>query len=80
MAYANAAKEALLGVPRELLERHGAVSDPIVRAMADGPHMVAAQHELSVLRGEVGALSVAEDLGLASLNRTPVAMRYVPRS
>jgi len=60
------------------------MSDPaIVRAMAEGPHMVAAQHELSVLRGELAALSVAEELGLASLNRTPLAMgllsgRYRP--
>src|SRR5215218_10429923 len=51
------------------------VSDPpIVRAMAEGPHMVAAQHELNVLRGELETLTVAEDLGLASLNRTPLAM------
>jgi len=35
-AYANSAKEALLGVPRELLERHGAVSEPVARAMAEG--------------------------------------------
>jgi aryl-alcohol dehydrogenase-like predicted oxidoreductase len=60
------------------------MSDPaIVRAMAEGPHMVAVQHELSVLRGELEALDVAEDLGLASLNRTPLAMgllsgRYRP--
>src|SRR6185295_8191072 len=51
------------------------VSDPaIVRAMAEGPHMVAAQHELSVLRGELETLAVAQELGLASLNRTPLAM------
>jgi aryl-alcohol dehydrogenase-like predicted oxidoreductase len=60
------------------------VSDPaIVRAMAEGPHMVASQHELSVLRGEMETLDVAEELGLASLNRTPLAMgllggRYRP--
>jgi aryl-alcohol dehydrogenase-like predicted oxidoreductase len=60
------------------------VSDPaIVRAMAEGPHMVASQHELNVLRGELETLSVAEDLGLACLNRTPLAMgllsgRYRP--
>src|SRR5215218_8133382 len=60
------------------------VSDPaIVRAMAEGPHMVAVQHELNVLRGELETLDVAEELGLASLNRTPLAMgllsgRYQP--
>ena len=60
------------------------VSDPaIVRAMAEGPHMVASEHELNVLRGELETLDVAEELGLASLNRTPLAMgllsgRYRP--
>jgi aryl-alcohol dehydrogenase-like predicted oxidoreductase len=60
------------------------VSDPaIVRAMAEGPHMVAVEHELNVLRGELETLRVAEEVGLASLNRTPLAMgllsgRYRP--
>jgi aryl-alcohol dehydrogenase-like predicted oxidoreductase len=45
--------------------------------------MVAAQHELNVLRGELETLNVAEELGLASLDRTPLAMgllsgRYRP--
>jgi aryl-alcohol dehydrogenase-like predicted oxidoreductase len=54
------------------------VSDPaIVRAMAEGRHMVASQLELNVVRGELETLSVAEDLGLASLNRTPLAKRLL---
>jgi len=36
VAYSNAARSALLGVPAALLEAHGAVSDPVVRAMAEG--------------------------------------------
>lgn len=36
VTYANAAKEALLYVPREILERHGAVSEETARAMAEG--------------------------------------------
>jgi nicotinamide-nucleotide amidase len=36
LAYANEAKEALLGVPRETLERHGAVSEETCRAMLAG--------------------------------------------
>jgi nicotinamide-nucleotide amidase len=36
VAYANAAKTALLGVPAELIEQHGAVSPEVARAMADG--------------------------------------------
>ncbi|MGY2127781.1 competence/damage-inducible protein A [Blastococcus sp. SYSU DS0617] len=35
-AYANGAKQALLGVPAELLDRHGAVSAEVAAAMADG--------------------------------------------
>ncbi len=36
VAYANPAKHALLGVPEDLLVRHGAVSEPVARAMAEG--------------------------------------------
>lgn len=36
VTYSNAAKSALLGVPAALLEMHGAVSEPVARAMAEG--------------------------------------------
>jgi nicotinamide-nucleotide amidase len=36
IAYANSVKQALLGVPAALLEQHGAVSDPVAVAMAEG--------------------------------------------
>ena len=36
VAYADTAKVALLGVPGALLAGHGAVSEPVVRAMAQG--------------------------------------------
>ena len=36
IAYANRVKQGLLGVPAELLEAHGAVSDPVAQAMAEG--------------------------------------------
>ncbi|MEB2344067.1 MAG: competence/damage-inducible protein A [Deltaproteobacteria bacterium] len=36
VAYADAAKTALLGVPEALLAEHGAVSEPVARAMAEG--------------------------------------------
>ena len=36
IAYANAIKRELLGVPAALLEREGAVSDPVAVAMAEG--------------------------------------------
>ena len=36
LAYANEAKTELLGVARELIEEHGAVSEPVAEAMAAG--------------------------------------------
>ncbi|HRK37646.1 MAG TPA: CinA family protein [Burkholderiaceae bacterium] len=36
VTYSNAAKTELLGVPAELIATHGAVSEPVVRAMAAG--------------------------------------------
>lgn len=36
LTYSNQAKERQLGVPHDLLATHGAVSDPVARAMAAG--------------------------------------------
>ncbi len=36
VSYSNAAKTELLGVPSDLIEQHGAVSEPVARAMAEG--------------------------------------------
>ena len=36
VAYSNAAKTALLGVPAALIATHGAVSEPVALAMAEG--------------------------------------------
>lgn len=36
VSYSNTLKEELAGVPRELLVAHGAVSEPVARAMAEG--------------------------------------------
>ncbi|MDX2034619.1 MAG: competence/damage-inducible protein A [Blastocatellia bacterium] len=36
VSYSNEAKIALLGVPKELIEEHGAVSEPVAKAMAEG--------------------------------------------
>ena len=42
VSYSNAAKAELLGVPPALIEEHGAVSEPVARAMAEGA--LAASH------------------------------------
>lgn len=36
VTYSNAAKAAMLGVPEAALAAHGAVSEPVARAMAEG--------------------------------------------
>ncbi|MCC5885098.1 MAG: CinA family protein [Gammaproteobacteria bacterium] len=36
VTYTEAMKQRLLGVPADLLSRHGAVSEPVARAMAEG--------------------------------------------
>jgi len=36
VSYSNAAKTELLGVPSDLIEAHGAVSEPVARAMVEG--------------------------------------------
>jgi nicotinamide-nucleotide amidase len=39
VTYANQAKTQLLGVPAELIAQHGAVSEPVARAMAEGARL-----------------------------------------
>lgn len=41
VAYANQVKERLVGVPAALLQAHGAVSEPVARAMAEGARAAA---------------------------------------
>jgi nicotinamide-nucleotide amidase len=41
VTYSNESKERLLGVPHELLVEHGAVSEPVARAMAEGARELA---------------------------------------
>jgi len=36
VTYSNLAKSEMIGVPAEMIEKHGAVSEPVARAMAEG--------------------------------------------
>lgn len=47
VVYSNRAKEEMLGVPADLLEKHGAVSELCVRAMAEGA-LVHSPAEISI--------------------------------
>jgi nicotinamide-nucleotide amidase len=49
VTYSNESKERLLGVPHDLIVEHGAVSEPVARAMAEGARTVSgADYGLSV--------------------------------
>ncbi|MAB32140.1 MULTISPECIES: CinA family protein [Thalassospira] len=49
VTYSNEAKHGLIGVPQELLETYGAVSEPVARAMAEG----------ALIRAPLATLAVA---------------------
>jgi len=54
VTYSNAAKTRDLGVPAELIEAHGAVSEPVVRAMAEGARRVAGTDFAVAITGVAG--------------------------
>ena len=54
VAYANEAKVGALGVELELLEEHGAVSEPVVRAMAEGVKRISGAEIAVAVSGIVG--------------------------
>ncbi len=54
VSYSNAAKIELLGVAPELIERHGAVSEPVARAMASGALVHSAAQVALAVTGVAG--------------------------
>ena len=69
VSYTNEVKERVLGVPRELLEEYGAVSEPVARAMAQG---------CRALCGSDIAVSVTGVAGPDSDERgNPVGLAYI---
>lgn len=54
IAYANSVKQALLGVPAAMLETHGAVSDPVAIAMAEGVRRITGSTWALALTGVAG--------------------------
>ncbi len=54
VTYANSAKEEMLGVDAELLERHGAVSEPVVLSMVKGAARLASADYAVAISGIAG--------------------------
>jgi len=54
VTYANEAKVRALGVEMELLEEHGAVSEPVVRAMAEGIQRISGAEIAVAVSGVAG--------------------------
>ena len=69
VTYSNEAKEDLLGIPADLIHRHGAVSAEVARAMAEG----ALKHSLAQLA--VAVTGIAGPGGGTALK--PVGLVYV---
>lgn len=54
VTYSNAAKAAMLGVAPDLIETHGAVSEPVARAMAQGAMAMSAAEVSVAVTGIAG--------------------------
>ena len=54
VTYSNEAKMELLGVPKELIARNGAVSSPVVRAMVEGALRNSSAHMAVAVTGIAG--------------------------
>jgi nicotinamide-nucleotide amidase len=83
VTYANEAKTDILGVPSTLLEMHGAVSEEVVRAMAEGCLSVSgADHAIAVsgIAGPAGGTEAKPVgtvyIGIASRGIETFAKRY----
>ena len=84
VTYSNTAKRQMVGVPKKLLEQHGAVSEAVARAMAEGG-LAKAKVEVSVAITGVagpGGGSAEKPVGLvhvacAAKGRPTVARRHL---
>ncbi|MCB8873764.1 CinA family protein [Acidisoma silvae] len=54
VTYSNAAKTRMLGVPAEMIAAHGAVSEPVARAMAEGAQKTAGTELAIAVTGVAG--------------------------
>jgi nicotinamide-nucleotide amidase len=61
VTYANAAKVGMIGVPQDLLDRHGAVSEQVARAMAEGARRTAGVDVAIAVTGIAGPLGGSDE-------------------
>ena len=85
VAYANAVKRQALSVPQKLLEAHGAVSEPVAAAMADGCRAALGSDWALGITGIAGPAGGSEDkpvglvyIGLAGPEGTTVHRHVLP--
>jgi nicotinamide-nucleotide amidase len=66
VTYSNEAKTELVGVPASLIATHGAVSEPVARAMAEGALAHSRAHVAVAITGIAGpgGATVAKPVGL----------------
>jgi nicotinamide-nucleotide amidase len=83
VTYANDAKTEILGVPEDLLAEFGAVSEPVVRAMAEGCLRVSGADHAIAVSGIAGPTGGTEEkpvgtvyIGIASRDSDTFAKRY----
>jgi nicotinamide-nucleotide amidase len=65
VTYSNAAKTQMLGVDAQLIASHGAVSEPVARAMAQGALQHSAAQVALAITGVAGPGGGSEVVGLA---------------
>jgi nicotinamide-nucleotide amidase len=82
VAYSNEVKVASAGVPRELIERHGAVSAEVARALADGARMQLGADVGVGVTGVAGPSGGTEEkpVGLVWLSVTTAGLDPITRS
>ena len=54
VTYSNEAKQEMLGVPPDLIQTHGALSEPVARAMAEGAIARSRAHRAVAVTGVAG--------------------------
>jgi len=84
VTYANSAKSDVLGVDPKLIKKHGAVSDAVARAMAEGAHRRAASKHGLATTGIAGPTGGSADkpvgtvyIALASGDSETVVRKFV---